>query len=395
MILSKIKYLLPTVALTVLLGGCREESELPSLPSGGGDDENSIELVFPTRAPEDDVIELEPLEDYFVEGQSILLISQRGNTLNLNFDEYMQDPQNPESLIPNWNLYKYTWYRNDEANWDEGYNFQPLNENTALNWDKISEAEFGSNYAFGALYYPVTNEVNNSVMTDQRDYSNLLRSNPLAAYHTTNALRSRLRFRLNHLMAAATVTLLVPDWDPTDNTGFGPDAVQWGQLLNVKKDFTIDWNFNSSDVPIHANSTESDTFYDIYMYVANVDNEVKTVNLNEFDLNYNTEKDQDGVIADKVRTVTFNVLFPPQQLSEVVPIMRFNMKTMSGATKNYLLYFRGLVGQNLALSSGTVTHFYLYLPRTENNAIILKSYILDWAEAESEFTVIPDDTNNY
>ena len=374
--MGSIKYILPSLILLLVLSGC--VSEEAALDVSQSSSEVKFDLQFETRGIDDELFS-ESLEDYFVEGRSTLLISQRGNNLNLSFDdEILQDGE----MVENHNLYKYTWYSNPAANWEEGYNFQPLGDK-ALDWDEIATQPFGSGFAFGALYYPVEYRVNNTVETDQRNYNDLLRSNPLGAWHITNQPKSRLRFRLNHLMAAIRVTLLIPDWNPADNSGFGEDAAQDAQLLSVMKDFNIDWQLASSEEPVVATSPNDGDRFDIHMYLESVSNEVETLNLSEMSPHLPD-------IEETVRRATFTVLFPSQQLDSYNPIMRFTMKTMGGSEKNYLLYPGDLEKQNLSLLGGSITNFFLYLPRRSLNAIVIKAHIVDWTDADSEFTVIPE-----
>lgn len=322
------------------------------------------------------------LDDYFIDGRSVILISQRGDHLSIDFNESAVDSEGNE--IPNGNLYKYVYYYNSAANWEDYYNFQPYG-NRALDWAFIANDRLNGEYALGALYYPVEYNIYNSVETDQSSYENLLRSNVLGAWHRINAVKTRLRFRFNHLMEAMRVTLLIPDWDPADNSGFGPDAAASGTLLGVIKDFYIDWPLNNStELPPNAQFIAGGEPCDILMYLESVVNEPETVNFNKITSSFPD-------VEERVRKATFVVLFPPQQPATTA--MRFVLKTMGGMEKNYVWNTNNMYDGTLDSKGGRVNNIVLYLPRKNVDAILIKAHIMDWIEAESEFTVIPDDAD--
>ena len=330
-----------------------------------------------------DASEKSVLDDYFIEGRSIILISQRGTSLSIDFNDYKTDGEGNQ--VPNENLYKYVYYSNPSAGWDNNYyNFQPAG-NRALDWAYIEKDRLNGEYALGALYYPVEYNVYNSVEADQSDYDNFLRSNVLGAWHRTNESKTRLRFRFNHLMEAIRVTLLIPDWNPDDNSGFGDNAAESGTLLGVIREFDIDWPLdNSTEFPPNAQYIRRDGVEpcDISMYLESVDNEVKSVNFQEITPSFPD-------LEEKVRKATFVVLFPPQQPASTA--MRFVLKTMGGMEKNYVWNTGEIYDNTLLSEGGRVNNLTLYLPRKGHNALLIKAHIMDWVDAESEFTVIPDE----
>lgn len=323
------------------------------------------------------------LDDYFIDGKSIIIISQRGTSLSIDFNDYKIDSEGNQT--ENENLYKYVYYSNPSAKWENLYNFQPSG-NHALDWDYIGQDRLNGEYALGALYYPIGYKVYNSVEADQSIYDNLLRSNILGAWHRTNTLKTRLRFRFFHLMEAIRVTLLIPAWDSKDNSGFGTDAAKSATLLSVIKEFDIDWSLdNSSETPPNAQYTRNGVEpCDIRMFLESVDNEVKTIKLSEQTPSFPEEK-------ENVRKATFVVLFPPQQPASNGPAMRFILKTMGGQEKSYVWNTNNMYDNTLSSEGGRVNNLILYLPRKDHNAILIKAHILDWIEAESQFTVVPDD----
>ena len=323
------------------------------------------------------------LDDYFIDGRSVIIISQRGTSLSINFNDYTID--NEGNQTENENLYKYVYYTNTSADWDNYYNFQPYG-NRALDWAYMERNSLNGEYALGALYYPVGYNVYNSVEQDQSSYENLLRSNVLGAWHRTYATKTRLRFAFYHLMEAIRVTLLIPDWNPEDNSGFGADAVESAAMLGMIKDFSIDWSLdNSTETSPHAQYLrEGVEPCDIIMYPESVDNDVRRVRYNDITSSFPDDE-------ESVRTATFVVLFPPQQPAINAPAMRFILKTMGGQEKSYVWSTNNMYDNPLRSEGGLVNNLTLYLPRKANNAILIKAHILDWVDADSQFTVIPDD----
>lgn len=373
-------YLYALLTTLLALTGCATE-DVPG-PTGSAESSPVVfDVEFATRAGEN--VKDSPLYDYFIDGRSVIMISQRSNNMSINFNPYTETTENDQTVtVPNKNLYKYVYYTNPSADWEAGFNFQPLNNSSALDWDLIaSNGPLNSDYALGALFYPVDYEVFNAVQSDQSSYDDLLRSNVLGAWHRTNELKSRLRFRFFHLMSAARVTILIPDWDPADNSGFGENAAQSAYMLKMKREFSIDWpiqNTEESPVPQILSDAEPT---DIKMYLESVSNEVETVNLSSINSSF---PDQE----ERIRRATFVILFPPQQPTTEGPAMRFFLNTMGGAEKRYVWYSNDF---SESFYRNTIINLILYLPRTENNAILIKSYIVPWTEAESEFNVYPDD----
>lgn len=365
------------IAVTLLVfvsASCRNAADEPH-----PERQKSPALEIEIESLADNTQSTSPINDYFIDGRSIILISQRGDHMSIDFNDYDVSPDDPSELVPNTNLYKYVYYSNPEADWNKGFNFMPYGD-YELNWTEIEKNPLNGEYSLGALYYPVGYEVYNSIQTDQTTAENLRRSNVLGAWHRTNTPHDRLRFRFYHLMAAVRVTLLIPDWDPSDNSGFGENAASSASMLKVKKDFTIDWPIASSEEAPVPQVPENADIYDIGMYHEAVSNTVERVNLRELSASLPD-------LTENVRTSTFVMLLPPQQPTNDGPAMRFTLFTMGGSDRTYVWYAGG---SNLTLTRGSISHLILYIPRSENNAILIKSYIEDWIQADSEFAVIPD-----
>lgn len=321
---------------------------------------------------------LDPIGYYFHPGQSVLLISQRGE----NFE--------PFSSVNTAGIYKYTYYVNDEADWDYGYNFEPYDGN-ALDWETIKNYQFQGNYGFGALFYPIENNTVTSVMADQSDYNNFLRSDILGTYHLTSQLKSRLRFRLFHLMACMDVKLWVPEWNPEDNTGFDDNAVCGAQMPDMIRNFEIIWGNTSTEVAptvqLPVESSRIVSVINLYSIDGESSRPVVTKELPQPDPNSSWTSDP-LPDSDNIREYHYRVLFPAQTLSSSLPIFRFTL-TRNGKQHSYTFSMPKRVNGSFSIASGTMNNLTLYLPRFENHAIMVKSEIIDWTEGESEFSAMP------
>lgn len=358
------------------LAGCADIGE-PAGPL----ETRATEIAVEFADSNPDAVPPSVLDDHFIDGRSVILISQRGTSLSIDFNETTTGSDG--TVTPNKNLYKYVYYSNPSADWDNLYNFQPYGDR-ALDWAYMQSDRLNGEYALGALYYPVEYEIYNSVKEDQSIYENILRSNILGAWHRTNKDHDRLRFQFYHLMEAIRVTLLIPDWNSADNSGFGADAVASAELLGVKKDFTIDWPIVSTEKPPTAQYNTDGEPCNITMYAESVDNDVEEINIGALSSSLT------DVGVEKVRKATFVVLFPPQQPTSG-EAMRFVLKTMGGQEKIYTWNPANISGEPMKSEGGKVNNLFLYIPRKSLDAILIKAHILDWVDAESEFKVFPDD----
>lgn len=371
------KYILLFAMAVLTLTGCRnDEAESVSTVAS-----SAFSVEFDTRAS-DNPNENDPLVDYFIDGRSVILISQQGDHISLDFEDYTVSATDPSVTTPNRNLYRYVYYTNPKADWEQGYNFQPYGDR-ALDWDYMFENRLSGEYVLGALYYPGGIAVNNSVQIDQTSYENLTSSNVLAAYHKTQEFHSRLRFKFYHLMSAIRVTLLIPVWNPDDNTGFGENSARGAEMLDLKKDFSINWPLGSSEEPPVPVLTDDPQTYDIQMYLESVSNEVEEITLSDLNPEFPAE-------TDRFRRATFLVVFPPQEPSNVGPAMRFHLTSMGGTPRNFVWYSSDLFNSSISNARGSLHNLLLYLPRTDNDAILIQSTIIDWIPAESEFSVVPE-----
>lgn len=375
--------------LSSLMAACTDEKEF----IGEIEHEDMIfSLEFPTRASaEGSSSGLDPLTNYFEKEKSILLIEQRTTEHSINFNDNNVNEKNKY-------LYKYVWdgveaqpeESGEIPNWQAGFNFKTQEEwNNPLVWKTVKDnGAFNASYAFGALYYPVENKIRTSIETDQNTPDGLGKSNILGTYHRTQALYERFRFRLFHLMACIRVNLLVPESRIDEINGLTgyDERIVTAKLLNLQKDFHIEWGTSSSDEPpvLKADESSSSLKTDINMYAHPVDNTREVI---EVDLSYFGDKG-----TDNVRVYTFSGLFPAQTLSNIDNILQFDIMDRNGEEieTNYYWSSSKLIS-NLQISQGTITNLVLYLPRIGNEVILVTSNIIDWDCSDTSLTLTPED----
>ena len=381
------------MATVLMAAGCSGTDDvLPDTPDGVDDDFMHFRLDFPVHTsaePEVTGSNLDPLTNYLNKEESVLLISQRTQDHSISFEDFIGSSTNAY-------LFKYVWDGTEAEsvesgmapNWESGYNFFPMEGwGNMLNWTAaIRNGAFGSSYAFGALYYPVENEQRTAVEPDQTTLEGLGKSNVLGAYHLTESLYERFRFRLYHLMACIRVSILIPE-ERTDaetgTTGF-PERTVNATALGLQRDFVIDWGARSSEEPpiLKADETLA-TRSNINMFAHPVagTRETEEIDLTNFSL--------EG--SDKVRRYTFTVVFPAQTLSNTDNILQFDIMNQRGTRVESTYYWStSQLMNNLQVSPGTITNLILYLPREENNALLIRSEIIDWNHTDASVTVVPE-----
>ena len=125
------------------------------------------------------------------------------------------------------------------------------------------------------MYYPGNGkEGTRAVPADQRSLENLLRADIQAAYHSTSALYSRVRFRLFHLMNYFKINLYVPIFKETGKegedalySGYTAESLVNACVKNACPEFRINWSGNiSSDTSPGVDIEKPDHKENIYMY---------------------------------------------------------------------------------------------------------------------------------
>lgn len=329
------------------------------------------------------------LDDKFRNDYSIIYITQDSDKIQPDFSDETSD-----------NFYSYLYYDNPGAWWGSnvegeenigGYNFAPLGQRE-LDWDLIEEnGKLSSGYVFCSLYYPGDNKIRFNVEQDQSTLEGLRNSNVLGAKHSTAQARSRLRFRFYHLMVYLKVVLYVPVWREEDNSGYLENAVRDGIALGIRRNFQVEWGSNSgADASPLTQATDGTDEDDILMYL-HPESEITEINVSDY---YDPG---DGNEMEQVRKYTFSVLFPVNQRMQNGPgidFLRFHLQTPGGTMKSYLFSTSQLSTQDnnrqLLLERGKISVLQLYLPRKENNTILLKTYIEDWHNTSSEMNVFEE-----
>ena len=333
-------------------------------------DEIEFELAFASRATNSD--NLEDLSQYFYyddeEGKSsCLLLSQRSSSLSLNFI-------NDES---NTNCYRYTYYPNEQANWEEGYNFT---SKRALTWERIlANGQFSNGYAFGVLYFPRDYDYVEEINPDQSNSNNYMESDILGAWHRTSRLYDRLRFRLNHLMCKLKINLYVPVFDEKQSNGFNVDEII-ASTIGFRTDYSIEWGDRITELPPIARPSASveGVFNDIIMYKEEGPTDIQNFPLSNFNI-----VDLD---FDHVKKYSFEVLFPEQTVKG--DFLRFTF--LQNKLEKHYVFNSAYLTQNVngfAFVAGEITQLELYLPRTDNKMVLLSAVINKWNKAQASFTI--------
>ena len=344
-----------------------------------------------------DTIEDMTVGNRFIDGESLLYISQMGTTINPNFTGNTSDNE-----LYNNNLYCYV-YDENPSDWNSGYNFKVKEGRAPIGWGDIKKrGSVGNAFSLYALHFPVENEVRFNVEKNQQNLDNFRKSDIMGAYHATSSLYSRMRFRLYHLMVYLRVTLYVPDYQAAEadgksqSTGFPAGAVKNAFLQGVATDFDITWRVNRSsdtDAPFVVGSETKTDYVFMYPHASDKD-EIKTINVKEF-------YSQGNIDEDNVREYNFSVLIPPQTIGNADQFMRFQLLPVGSGTddagfdkdntklKNYVFQTSQLMsGSNdIQLTQGSLSHLKLYLPRKGNDVILVSAEIIDWTEASSDMTV--------
>ena len=344
--------------------------------------ERSVGLFAATRAGEGDDDDFATsangitdfLEDDFIEDYSLIYISQRGPN---NVEPIFDDPDSD-------NLYIYSYYENPAANWDNGYNFAPVGDRE-LDWDNIEKINMiGNSYIFFSMYFPQDNNVHFFVETDQSELKNLKRSNILGARHTTDKKDSRLRFKFYHLMAFLNITLYVPVFDESDNSGFLDNALEKGMVLNINPSFSVDYSADVGSDQSPAVSLTDDSLTDVMMYV-HPGSELTDIKVSDFYPNSDIE-------TDIVRKYTLSVILPAGQNIQQGNFLRFQLHSPGGTIKKYV-FSTSVQSIKLQIQKGAITQLGLYLPRNENNTILIDTEILDWNRSSSEMNLVEETVN--
>ncbi|MCH5237728.1 MAG: hypothetical protein J1E95_08020 [Muribaculaceae bacterium] len=362
-----------TAVVCFFLIACNEGGEdiTPSFEK----DDVEISLSFATRTPTDPG--LESYEEYFEEGKSIVLVSQKTTTMHFNFNE--------ESS----NCYKYVYYKNETANWDQEYNFRSENP---MSWTRIlQKGPDGNTYTFGALFYPkgydTDYETKDEVSVDQSDRETMLKYDILGGFHTTSEYEDRLKFRLYHLMCKLKVNLYIPPYDKQTNNGIDVDDVD-ASALNFHTDYVIEWEgvTSTEEAPVLKAPHPEIPGKEIKLYKVGREENFNLENIKD---NFKDQKIENDIVTK----YTFEMLFPQQGIGSSGNILRFVLKR--GDQKyNYLFNTTNQSGTiSFKFESGSVTLLELYLPREDNEIVLLSGVLHDWDDARAGLTVVETESS--
>ena len=346
-----------------------------------------------TRSSYDDGNNPAPGDALAIEGKDkfsdndLLYISQLGSSTDPNF--------NTDATT---NLYVYKYQENENANWEEEYNFVCDNSSEALSWPSINNfGSVGNSFSLYAMSFP-GNEITFSIAKDQTgddenpyDPVNFLKSDILGAYHATSALYTRLRFNLFHLMSYLKITLYVPvykDDGHSSYSGYKDDAMQSGYILNAFEKFMIDWRANRSsdtEAPL-TYGTGNSTSIKMYMH----EPDYKEIELEDVTNYFGAST----LETDIVKAYNFSVLFPARNSTDKTNVsLCFLLQNIDGQIKYYYFESNQITTGNYIPAQGTLQQLYLYLPRKNNTAILVGAKILPWGNSSTDMTVTEQKTD--
>lgn len=358
--------LLQIFGLTLIfLGACSHNEELA--PEEGV----SPRLVeFDISITRDDTsIPKEDPNIYFKNGESCVLISQAVGTSDNNID-FSENSDN---------CYKYVYNGNPDANWDEGFNFESVNP---ISWDKVYlNGQSGNGFAFAALFFPRDYKEVYEIPYDQRDQNVFIESDVLGAWHRTSSYGDRLRFRMYHLMCLIKINLYVPVFDEEKGNGIDPDYVT-ATAINFNTSYSVLYGDRTTDLALILNAT-GEISNDIYMYQTEEPSIIEDFETDAFET--------PGL--DKVRKYSFQALFPYQ--TKTGDLFRFTLGR-GDMSYNYLFKNSGesSSSNNIMFEQGHINYLELYLPRADNEIVLLRATLKDWNSANATFTITEETDNN-
>ena len=451
-IISKVRLCLLAALLPLLSWSCARENMSDASTGGKLSDIVGIGAQIATRSQTDSGSEQGDKE----ENDNLFDIDTlSAYTLTLDKGTILHVSQLTDSQTPFWNddiTYSYQYiddyqYDGDDAWMDDNcYNYTPYLQDSPLEWSKIySLGTYAGGYAMFCMYFPMEDAVqrrNNAdgtityyVQEDQSTVDNLMRSDILAAYHSTPAIFSRIKFRLFHLMTYVRIRLYVPVYRDDLNTGYRDGALNYATLNNVTPHFTIEWSAIKSadtEAPAVAGLTEEalrrmsgmETTPDgeepqplsstITMYQhplpAGITERPKTkIKYKEFISDRYFDQGLGDEEYDEVRIYDFSVIIPVQEKKTAMvdgketvvdftetDFLNFYLRTNAGAETRY--YFNRAFSatsndSRLDMTQGKFQLLQLYVPRVGNEVIYLGAHVNPWGQKGSEMLLQPTDQN--
>lgn len=399
----KTRYIFGFITVCFSLFSCRENEEEQKVSDVTGEELTSISIRREPRKEAEGINDTnEPgyvapiINEEFTE-KSRIFISQMGPT-NLTDPNFTNSASDARPY-----LYIYDYNGNTEADWDNEYNFSPIEDRDPIKWMTVKNiGSVGNAFSFYAMYCPESDgeTVIFSVLADQTggetnpyDTGNFLKSDIMGAYHSTSSLFTRLRFRLYHLMVYLKVTLFVPVYediaaDPENGieagySGFQPDKFRGAYVINAATDFSIEWRANRSsdtDAPL---TQPGNTKQNIKMYQYEFNetaDKIENFNVKDYYTGGNIE-------TTDVWVYNFSVLFPAQSFGN--NFLCFGFEDVDNSMKYYYFSAPYIIGDSgkFQLEQGTLQQLYLYLPRKSNETVLVGAKILPWGNSSTDMTV--------
>lgn len=330
-------------------------------------------------------------------------------TLNFDSNSVIFVSQQTERVSPfqtSDGIYAYKYIEDNQANWEDDYNFTPLDLDDPLEWYKIgNRGSYRGGFALYALYFPKREEILQreengkiiySVEQDQSTLDNLIKSDILGAYHSNPTLFTRLRFNMFHLMTYLRIRLYVPVYDPASRTGYFDDSLISANLDHTTPDFTIEWSaMRSSDTEGPAISPLTGEGAIIMYQHPLEDGEEREIKEIPYEQYIPTEYFEQPIEGDydTVKVYDFSVIMPMQGSSKNAEgkdqaftqtnFLNFILRSNSGAENKYIFnqtLTANSTGSNLQLNQGIFQYLELYVPRVGNKVIYVTGNMKPWLE---------------
>lgn len=181
----------------------------------------------------------------------------------------------------------------------------------------------------------------------------------------------------------------------------GPLLYGNSTLGHIAMHFHRDFDYDiKTDLPGFT-AGHVDTQWGAYLTESgNPDSDVFEIDLSAF----NIETDEP---IQKVRRYEFSAILPPQSIASNKNLLRlilatpgvdelpegdkFQGSTSQGTFKEFTFSIQDskleIVNSQVSLTSGSLQHFYLYVPRSGNKTIVMKANVVPWKHTQTDMTV--------
>lgn len=443
MIATSIAYRLRILSVAAILGLSLESCEVDSDAVGGRDDSNVVKGIaaFIVSRAEASTGEGSDNGDEDSAGDSTgfdidALIPY---TLKFNASTVLQVSQKgPGSLMPFQGIPTYDYqyipsYKEPEDGdaWSDPncYNFTPSMNSEQLEWNKIIEVgSVSAAYPMYCLYFPGENQIRQAradndmiyyyVHKDQSSLEKLRASDILGAYHSTNQIFERIRFKLHHLMTYLRIRLYVPIYDDTKHTGYREGSLLYATLDGANPNFTIEWTYVlATEDPLRIVPLAGEDKITMYQHPLPEGTTQHPLVEIPYKKYLRSGYPDQGITGDydKVRVYDFSVIIPPQLTNKEggtgsfadEQFLNFYLRTNAGGTTRY--YFtqdnKGIMNtdqdndkdknedkdQNvLDLNQGVFQYLQLYLPRVGNQIVFVGAQVNPWTHTHTDMFLESD-----